>query len=89
MTIKATVGATCEPGTSRRNKTGAWRTFRPVYDHEKCVRCGMCEIYCPEGIIHYNEERDIFEPDYEYCKGCGLCARECPKKAIEMVLEVR
>lgn len=62
--------------------TGTWRVFRPVVDREKCNSCGMCAMYCPDGVID-----NSYEIDLEYCKGCGICANECPKKAIRMVEE--
>ncbi len=66
-------------------RTGDWRTFRPVIQ-EGCTKCGICWMYCPEGVIQKNED-DAFEIDYEYCKGCGICAKECPTNNIEMVRE--
>ena len=69
------------------NKTGSWRTMRPVVNAEKCCRCGWCYLYCPSGCIV--EQGDRFEPNFDYCKGCGLCAAECPVEAIEMVPERR
>lgn len=71
-----------EPGSTRKNKTGSWRTFKPILDKEKCIDCGNCVLFCPEGCI--NKEYDI---DYDYCKGCGICAEECPVKAIKMERE--
>lgn len=70
------------PGNSRNNKTGSWRTFKPVADKDKCISCGICYLFCPDGCIDTN-----FDSDYDYCKGCGICAEECPVKAIEMVRE--
>lgn len=64
--------------------TGVWRYHRPVIDHEKCIKCGICKMYCPTGVIEINEKTTI---DYTYCKGCGICANECPKDAISMQLE--
>ncbi|MDR0912972.1 MAG: 4Fe-4S binding protein [Methanobrevibacter sp.] len=75
-------GVVSEPGSTRRNKTGSWRTFKPILDKEKCNDCDNCIMFCPEGVV--NKEHDI---DYDYCKGCGICAEECPVKAIEMVRE--
>lgn len=74
------------PGNMRQtNKTGGWRTFRPVVDKEKCNKCGLCWIYCPDACM--SEKKDIYEPDLEFCKGCGICAEECGRGAIKMELE--
>ncbi len=64
--------------------TGAWRTRYPVLDAEKCVKCGMCFLYCPVKSIS-REEDGSFVISYDYCKGCGICAHECRIKAITMV----
>ncbi len=71
-----------DPGSSVKNKTGSWRTFKPILDKEKCIDCGNCILFCPEGCI--TKDYDI---DYDYCKGCGICAEECPVKAIKMERE--
>lgn len=39
------------PAGSLKNKTGEWRTERPVVDKSKCINCATCESYCPEGCI--------------------------------------
>ncbi|KPV61620.1 MAG: Pyruvate/ketoisovalerate oxidoreductases common subunit gamma [Candidatus Bathyarchaeota archaeon BA1] len=66
--------------------TGAWREHRPVLNKEKCEKCMLCWLYCPDGVITISEEKyPIF--DYEYCKGCGICAHECRFEAIELVRE--
>ncbi len=61
------------------------RAFRPVVDNEKCIQCGSCQTYCPEGTVLLREGEVIF--DYRYCKGCGVCANECPVDAIGMERE--
>jgi pyruvate ferredoxin oxidoreductase delta subunit len=62
------------------------RAFAPKADHDKCIGCGQCETYCPEGTVMLDDDRKpVF--DYRYCKGCGVCANECPVDAIEMVKE--
>ena len=75
-----------EPGNARQNETGTWRSERPIIDLDKCSKCGLCYIYCPDAAIEMNDEgypeRQLF-----YCKGCGICAAECPTKAITMVDE--
>ncbi len=74
---------TYDPGWSLDNKTGAWRTLRPLKDIELCTECGMCWLFCPESC----NERDGYEIDYENCKGCGICAVECRAGAIKMERE--
>ncbi|NYZ75027.1 4Fe-4S binding protein [Candidatus Micrarchaeota archaeon] len=67
-----------KPGT--RNKTGSWRSFRPVVDLSKCTKCGICETFCPDYAIEVTAEGA--KVDYDYCKGCLICVKECPFKAI-------
>ena len=71
-------------GTTLVSKTGSWRSMKPVFHKEKCIKCGTCWKFCPNGSIKNGEYP---EWDYEYCKGCGICAEECPVNAIEMVRE--
>jgi len=75
-----------DPGSASQYQTGGWRTQRPVYDTDKCIKCGLCAIFCPDGCIGQNAE-GYFEADLFYCKGCGICARECWTQAITMVEE--
>ena len=75
-----------EPGNAAQYKTGDWRSQRTTYDFTKCIKCGLCQIYCPEGCIEQNDE-GFFEANEFYCKGCGICARECPTGVITMVEE--
>lgn len=63
-------------------KTGGWRVLRPIIDHNKCVKCLLCWLYCPELCIHWDGGKVSI--DYDFCKGCGICAHECPVKAINM-----
>lgn len=72
-----------EPGSSMKNKTGTWRTFKPKLSG-KCVACGICAMYCPEGAIKITGEGKDKKAviDYDYCKGCMICAKTCPSKVI-------
>lgn len=72
------------------NKTGSWRTLRPVIDCNTCnksgEKCGRCSLLCPECCVATSHDGEI-SINYDYCKGCGICANECPRKAIKMVEE--
>lgn len=74
--------AVSRPTEGAAGQTGSWRVFKPVVDKEKCNGCGLCSMYCPDGVI--DEDLNV---DLRFCKGCGICAEECPKKAIAMVRE--
>jgi pyruvate ferredoxin oxidoreductase delta subunit len=74
------------PGSAREYLTGGWRAQRPICDNEKCIKCGVCYIFCPEGCIIERED-GFFEANLDYCKGCGICAYECWPFAIKMVEE--
>ncbi|HEX32886.1 MAG TPA: 4Fe-4S dicluster domain-containing protein [Candidatus Aenigmarchaeota archaeon] len=74
-----------KPGTSTENKTGDWRTDKPIVDYSKCIKCGICWMYCPDNAIKWENGLPVW--DFDYCKGCGICAQECPAKAITMVRE--
>ena len=73
-------------GGAKDYRTGDWRTDRPVVDHSKCIKCGMCWLLCPDAAMKQNED-GTYEPNLFYCKGCGICVRVCPKDAITMVEE--
>ncbi len=72
-----------KPGSSVKNLTGKWKGFHPVIDESKCIKCGLCQLHCPEGIM--GKKGTVPKPDLNYCKGCGLCASVCPVNAIKMV----
>lgn len=81
-------GELCE---GEAGKTGGWRSYRPIINHERCTpsrnkkpSCFLCWLYCPEGVVKRSIPVFI---NYDYCKGCGICASECPTKAIEMIEE--
>jgi pyruvate ferredoxin oxidoreductase delta subunit len=79
-------GAIKKPGSSVEVKTGSWRTFKPVVT-VKCIGCGTCVQFCPEGCIKIDNKKAVI--DYDYCKGCLICITECPVKAIKSETEVK
>lgn len=84
--LKITKGAVAKPRTSLVNKTGSWRSEKPVVNQEECINCGVCVKFCPDMSIKEVEDGKI-EVDLDYCKGCSICARECPVDAIKMEKE--
>lgn len=66
------------------NKTGGWRTLKPIVNAEKCTSCMICWKFCPDACIEPGELPVI---DMDYCKGCGICAEECPTGAITLIEE--
>ena len=75
-----------EAGSAALRRTGDWRSQRPVVDREKCNKCGLCWLYCPDAAMELVED-GYYEPDLFYCKWCGICASVCPKEAITMIEE--
>jgi len=53
----------------------------PVWDFEKCTKCGVCGKACKtNSIIAIKGKNPIFIPSQ--CNGCGACVLKCPEKAI-------
>lgn len=82
--MKLNEGATItEAGNAVSNRTGEWRTFRPVVDLAKCTGCGICVKFCPDNalkLVDVKGKKKV-KIDYEHCKGCLICVGECPFKA--------
>jgi len=60
-----------------------WRFERPEWDTQKCVRCGVCYLSCPDGAIFQNKD-GYYEADLQYCKGCGICIMQCVTGCITL-----
>ncbi len=74
------------PGCSAEYRTGDWRSQRPQTNKDKCIKCGVCYLVCPEGAIQLAAD-GTYDFDLEHCKGCGICATECWTGCISMVEE--
>jgi pyruvate ferredoxin oxidoreductase delta subunit len=75
-----------ESGSASQYETGDWRSQRPIIDNDKCNKCGLCYIFCPDAAIE-QEADGYYKVNLYYCKGCAICDKECPKIAITMVAE--
>jgi pyruvate ferredoxin oxidoreductase delta subunit len=86
--VEVTTGAVLKSdGSAMKTKTGGWKSMRPVTDHKKCIACGNCWVFCPEGCVYKRKDDGKFQADYDFCKGCGICPQVCPVKCITMVPE--
>jgi pyruvate ferredoxin oxidoreductase delta subunit len=81
-------GVITDVGNSVEYKTGDWRSYRPIWDENKCNNCKVCWVYCPDGSIVI-KNGVMTGIDLDHCKGCGICAYECPQKAIKMMEETK
>jgi pyruvate ferredoxin oxidoreductase gamma subunit len=64
-------------GNAVARPTGAWRVERPEIDYQRCTRCGLCFVRCPDGAIALDDE-GYPVIDYDHCKGCMICWQQCP-----------
>ena len=55
--------------------------------NRRCLGPGVCQLFCPDSCIAWNEDDGHVVINYNKCKGCSTCAVVCPKGAIKMVLK--
>jgi len=55
--------------------------FKPIFDFDKCIKCGLCAKVCKEkAIVFVKGKHPMFIEDQ--CIGCKACMIVCPTKAI-------
>lgn len=69
-------------GNAVVNKTGSWRTQRPIFNAAVCTQCMLCWLHCPDDSILL-EEGKVVGIDIDHCKGCGICSAECGSKPVK------
>ena len=63
------------------------RTMRPVIDFDKCVKCTLCWLQCPDSCFDVTPD-GLYDANMESCCGCGVCEAVCPaKECVTMVNE--
>ena len=76
-----------QPERNTTFKKFSTRTMRPVVDFDKCVKCTLCWLQCPDSCFDVTPDQ-TYDVNAEACCGCGVCAAVCPVDAcITMVNE--
>ena len=78
------------PGNTVWNDLTVSRTGSvPVFNRERCIHCGLCDLVCPDYCLVWEDgekggrfERELMGVDYRYCKGCMRCVETCPASAM-------
>lgn len=76
------------PGNSSMRRTGDWSIYKPIIDYDRCTKCMICFIYCPDSAITIDKSGFPIV-DYNVCKGCNICYTECPTKTITIGRKIR
>jgi pyruvate ferredoxin oxidoreductase delta subunit len=53
------------------------RTMRPVIDFDKCIKCTLCWLQCPDSCFDVTPD-GTYDLNAEACCGCGVCEAVCP-----------
>ncbi len=77
-------------GSTAANDVSASRMgWIPLFQEEKCVHCGLCDISCPDMVFQFLPGEYKGKPilqnrglDYHHCKGCLRCVEICPTGAL-------
>jgi pyruvate ferredoxin oxidoreductase gamma subunit len=83
-------GIILEPGNTVWNDLSAARSGSlPVFNRERCIHCGLCDLVCPDYCLVWDNgenggrfARELMGVDYRYCKGCLRCVESCPASAM-------
>ena len=74
------------PGNTESRSVGSWSEYQPLINYDKCTKCMICFVYCPDSAITIDQAIEGFPRiNYAACKGCDICYKECPVKAISIV----
>lgn len=55
-------------------------TTKPVIHHTLCIRCGVCQVHCPQQAIKTSGGRLVLQE--RVCIRCFCCQEFCPEGAI-------
>lgn len=75
------------PGRNPYFRKFTTRTMRPVIDFDKCTKCTLCWLQCPDSCFDITPD-GFYDANMEACCGCGVCEAVCPiDQCITMVNE--
>ena len=78
-----------QPARNTVFKKWATRTMRPVVDFEKCIKCTLCWLQCPDSCFDVTPD-GLYDANLEACCGCGVCEAVCPvPTCVTMVNEAQ
>jgi pyruvate ferredoxin oxidoreductase delta subunit len=61
--------------------------MRPVVDFDKCIKCTLCWLACPDTCFDVTPE-GLYDANLKACCGCGVCEAVCPEpNCVTMVNE--
>ncbi len=70
---------------SHSESVAHWRVEKPVHNHDHCINCFFCWVYCPDSsILARNDQMSGI--DYVHCKGCGVCVSVCPTNPKSLLM---
>jgi len=70
---------------TREGKLAQHCDVSPIVYADKCTGCGECEIVCPAGAIHIENNKSIL--DSSKCIGCASCMAACHTMAMFIDIE--
>jgi pyruvate ferredoxin oxidoreductase delta subunit len=65
------------PGRNPYFKKFSTRSMRPVVDFDKCTKCTLCWLQCPDSCFDITPD-GFYDANMEACCGCGVCEAVCP-----------
>lgn len=69
----------CPANAYSRNEAGV-----VIIDEKRCVGCGLCVDFCPEGMVAMDPESEK-AVKCDLCGGDPLCVAACPTHALEFI----